>query len=348
MVTDMAYVYPRDLPKHIEDAWQSYPGIPEGSRQPLGLPLAPLLEPAYHASFLREEGGQVRFRIAYLTEAQAQTFAEPSFRSLPFITSRPCTADELRRLAPATDFTQSLVAVAPPSLASEEPLMIWGLISIGSALWNFSRRQIAGVTLPPDFLEVTSQSPGQIIFARQGKLLVMLQDGKRIYPRAVAGFPIPLGRLSQGCISQLQAELKWAVDIGWLSEAKLRDRISSRVGKYIDRLLLAIDDQRHGASLLLIPERLISCSKCRQSLRIKYELQRPSIDPLETLNEEIRISVRKSQRLSTAGDAELDNALTVSIQMIAAATRVDGAVALTDRLRLVGFGGEIVVPESSL
>jgi DNA integrity scanning protein DisA with diadenylate cyclase activity len=52
--------------------------------------------------------------------------------------------------------------------------------------------------------------------------------------------------------------------------------------------------------------------------------------------------------LSTAGDAELDNALTDSIQMIAAATRVDGAVVLTDRLRLVGFGGEIVVPESSL
>jgi hypothetical protein len=162
MVTSMAYVYPHDLPKHIEDAWQSYPGIPKERRRPLGLPLAPLLEPAYHASFLREEGRQVRFRIAYLTEAQAQTFMKPGFRSLPFIASRPYTADELRRLAPATDFTQSLVAVAPPSLVSEEPPVIWGLVSIGSAFRNFSRRQRASVTLPPDFLEVTSLSPGRL------------------------------------------------------------------------------------------------------------------------------------------------------------------------------------------
>jgi hypothetical protein len=177
----------------------------------------------------------------------------------------------------------------------------------------------------------------------------MLQGGKLIYPRAVAGFPLPLSRLLQGCISQLQAELKWAVEGGYLSEDELRDRIGYRVEKYIDRLLLAIDDQRHGASLLLIPERLISSPECRQALRIKYELQCPSLDLWETFKQEIFMSFRKNQSLSTADDAELyDNALTDSIQMIASATGVDGAVVLTDHFRLVGFGSEIVVPESSL
>jgi hypothetical protein len=52
------------------------------------------------------------------------------------------------------------------------------------------------------------------------------------------------------------------------------------------------------------------------------------------------------QSVASADAEDADEAITGAIEFIATLSRIDGAVVLTDSLRVLGFGAEIVVPDT--
>ena len=134
--------YPRDLIPILRRKEQSRKRRRSGD--PSGLPskyvLEKLLDVAYQASFMTEEGRRLGFRIIYYSPEDHQRESEPGRgfylenrpRLLPLDTTRLYTAAEVNRLAPAAELTRLMICVTN---ASQDPkdhdLRIWSLLDVG-------------------------------------------------------------------------------------------------------------------------------------------------------------------------------------------------------------------------
>ena len=338
------FVFPANLQRLLRGAWRSYRGRPRGQRGDLLYPTRPILEVAYHASFLREEDRPLRFRLAVTSEEDARAEEAKGARLLELEKPRPFTPEELRRLAPALDFTQTLICVDPPSAASPAGPKIWGLLAIGSEMWAFSHRRAKTAMLIPSCLEVSSQKPGQLVCAREGAMLLMLEGGLVHQPPRVAGFARPLKAALERPIANLtEAVHKFVAEV---PVAEVRRHSEYVINRFVDKLILAFHEQSHGGALLIVPEG----ANIKKLIKFKYALKpfSPEIWYLLQLH-----LARELQQHCAVLDTEVEDAeraLDDVVEVVAAATGVDGAVVITDEFRVLGFGAEIIArglkPES--
>jgi hypothetical protein len=188
------FLYPRDLYRSLSKVWDASP-FGKGAL-PVRLPkqkiLNHLLDVCYHASFLVEESRPITFRIVFIekTTCLKPFGANNLYTELyMFDPPLPFTAAELRRLAPATDFTRVLIAIQCTDEISGG-LGIVGLIDIGSSLWASYRYERHGYHELPDALIVTVTRPGQLTIWRGSRPIIRLLDG---------GFAVSAGNiLSRG------------------------------------------------------------------------------------------------------------------------------------------------------
>jgi hypothetical protein len=127
----------------------------------------------------------------------------------------------------------------------------------------------------------------------------------------------------------------------------------------VKRLLTYFMDQPHGGILALVPDDVDEWEQFEELVAIKYacrnyelwsnlkgvlELRRRWFEVgAEIARGEEKCEKKKvieMSRLRTAVD-EQEHQLTDRLQLVAALSGVDGAVVMTDRFRLVGFGAEL-------
>jgi hypothetical protein len=130
---------------------------------------------------------------------------------------------------------------------------------------------------------------------------------------------------------------------------------------FIEYILLCTAELRHGGALLFVPENIAdNDSRLLENVSLKYRL--PSTRPrdalltamavrlehndlYEQLHERSRVSRGQLEDLEALdwNQREYEDTARDAARFIASLTAVDGAVILTDKLRIIGFGGEVRV-----
>jgi len=131
----------------------------------------------------------------------------------------------------------------------------------------------------------------------------------------------------------------------------------SRISRHVVRRIISlVRSSRHGATLLFLPPEAAEPSADKTYINIKYKCQRRGASPLSgtiarhnrgsssrDASGHIEEPVGWEDYLASRDDqvAELDEAIVELTQVLASLSAVDGAVVLTRRFEILGFGAEI-------
>jgi hypothetical protein len=347
--------YPHDLAVVVRERWSSAHVEPGATSLPLPDPavLERALSVCYQASLLREEGRSTTFRLAVSgPEAFASAGGPPaSLHRLLFTEGRPFDAHELRRLAPAAAFQSSIIGAQPDERGG---LWLWGMIHSGPRWLQSVRggREIRQVI--PAILMIAVTGPGRVLVSRGTATIAELIDG------AIGGPGMDLLQapwMSDAFVRAHDAAPLVPVVEGRPAQVDPAFR-SLLTGHVLRRILATIREAQHGGTLILLPSHdaaaLLAANR-HLSLKYTFEDEEPR-RRIVTLTTQIVDALARLHRdrddesvvrwteyeVSLAPElAALDEALFEVAHLVASLADVDGAVVMTTRLELIGFGGEI-------
>lgn len=338
-------VYPPDLARYVEAHWPA--------TNPLTVPL-PLLEEAlsaaFQASLTAEEARPTRFRLLLTTPEQLPDSGVPNqgVLRLKFDRTRPLTADELRRLAPAVPFETALIAAH----AEQGKLRIWGVTHSGPAwlapTWG-GRSIVPNWTYDP-IIHVTA--PGQIAVRCAGQLIGALERGLLV-DAALDVFdsnwlPTLFARERQA-IQDEHAALQAGVASKTAVEHSLIGKVAQQM---LRRAIQLVRGARHGG-LLLVVDTSNGEAQPLSGLRLKYSLARdePSrryrtllfqiIEAVATMTDKDSVGWADFASNQSARFEELEQAVFEQSRVLANLTAIDGALVLDKRFSVLGFGAEV-------
>lgn len=370
----MSYAYPEQLASSVLKRWHGVGGAehdPKPADEPETLPeadeLEELLSVCYRASLMREEERPITFR-AILGGPQSYASGEgpPSgLHRLHLDTPRPFNAQELRRLSPGAEFHRSLIAVEKDEDDSTN-LRIWGSVHSGP---RWIRRTQGGREEAPPLPSVPVvhvTGPGCLSVYR-GDAYVAGLEGGELREDAMDVFA---SEWMPGTFAPVREELedlhraareRARVEEG-ASWAPLDPDLTHSVGQHaLRRIISVVRDSRHGGTLLFVPPELtddLSDENPYVNLKYRYEPGEPRrrfrtlivgiMNRLAAVHGKIGEPRRPAsagwedyKRTSDPGIAELDEAIFEVAHLIAALAAVDGAVLMSKRVEILGYGGEI-------
>jgi hypothetical protein len=267
--------------------------------------------------------------------------------------------------------------VAPADAANSEAtgsLVIWGVLHLGTEWWKIITGADSAAMCPPNCLTISSFAPGALTISALGDAIARLRNGRLI------GTPLP--DLDEGPIGDFLApaarELYRAAAAALGRERYDDEKDSDRhpfqlYHRTLARLLHLVREQGHGGTLLILPDeitpvdgRLVDRLTIKYGLEIEsiwetlvqqcvaqsnyYRLLFPNSGTFTTLPQQASASAKSLKELIRwEGLLEAaDNRIAEYCSTIAALSAVDGAVVLSRRLRLYGFGAEILATSPSL
>jgi hypothetical protein len=349
-----SHTYPRQLAELLWSAWigekRTHTAVDSEDT------LSGFLSVAYQASLLREESRPVECRIALLglDHDDGQSLARIGFRLFRFSRPRIFVEQEIRRVAPATGFYRSMIAVRRRENREFE---IMGLIHTGE--WSRDLTVgIDGLNYPiPDWLIIHVRGPGNLVICRGGERIATLLNGRieghgfdlftstwlgERYRRLGDGFTVkPLANPS--------------------ARVAVREDLVTNIGQnFLKRVIREIRNSRHGGALVFVPKFLAgSLLKSGGPLRAKYRIdERCTESPFRMIFEEVsrhlvRIAIAKG-RTSIGWKEYLEwfeeLPYTYSQRFLELAhwlsdlTAVDGCLLLDHEFTVLGFGVEIQIP----
>jgi hypothetical protein len=350
--------YPKDLASFVLDHWQAgsnreYPSLPNSSE------LEHLISVCYQASLLRDEERPVRFRLIFLAPDRLPANQGPptGLHRILFTDPPPFTERELRKLSPSVDFYGSLIGLWRDE---KNGFSIWGIVHSGSRWAQSLHGGGKGFHPLPDSLVINVISPGRITVNNGSTEIGTLNSGKIVSP-SMAVFDSMWVRSEFSSIvdeelalhreARSRVKKPWAaIDPGFLGTIKKQ---------VLMRIIGRIRSYRHGGTLISIPDELKKKFLSKNPyVRVKYSFidEEPS-RRLRTLivkiaNElaELYGSAENPERVAGWTEyltsknqtlSRLDESLFEWAHLVAGMTQVDGAVLLTHRLELIGFGAEI-------
>jgi hypothetical protein len=334
--------YPHHLTERVRWAW------PQGGA-PLPRNIESLLDIAYHASFLRDETRPVTCRIMVAPPLSLSNEGGPPNALLPlrFEEPRAYTEHELRRLSPAAKFQRALIGVD----ADGDSPVIWGLVQTGPRWLQTARGGRAKEPPMPRSLVLRVVRPGHVIVACGNKLVAELRGGR------LSDFSLDVFQ-SEWLPALFKGERKMMATehVGGPAETKITEDLAATLTRYlaqqmIKRVVATMRAAHHGGTLLIVPP---DCSAWHY-LQTKYDFEeaeprrhfrRLVLQILDTLAQRAAATGRAPDAELYRHDtdahlADLDEGLFEMSNLIAALADVDGAVLLTKRFEILGFGAEI-------
>ena len=354
------YAYPPQLAQFLRHAWEADPDAPPLMDQ---AHLERVLTVAYQASLLRDEDRTVHMRIVVAQPEEFDSHQGPpdGLQPLMFDEPFPYTPEELRRLAVAAKYHRALVGVSPVS--GEGRCGIWGMLQSGPGWIQMAQGGRGPAPAPPpSALVVRVLGPGRIAVGRGGTTLAELRGGvvgnpgmdvfrSQWLPALFSGARSELARLHTDARTQAEASGERWADLG-------PDVIRLAAQAMVRRFLAAMVSAHHGGTVIVLPPANAE-DAVRESgpLRLKYAFR--DGEPRRRYRRLILGLMRAIARAGgSAGVATVDNDTYASLrndelaslrdaifemsQLIAALSEVDGAVVMTTRFEILGFGAEIV------
>jgi hypothetical protein len=362
----LGHSYPKDLVAFIYERWQDplfvarlVAGCEGSFRLPERGVLEQVLSTCYQASLMREEERPVMFRLIF-RDAQlfpADEGPPTGLHRLIFSRRRAFNEYELHRLAPAADFYRTLIGI---SIDPAEGAQIWGLIHSGTR-WMHAVYGGRKTSPPlPLALGVYVTGAGQLSVCIGSEIIASLNGGQINCPT----IDVFNSRWIAESLAAVHAET-WAMH----QAAKSRSgrpwaNIEPGFGKYVGqqairRIISVIRNSRHGGLLVYLPQELTEeILRENRYMTLKYQfLEYESRQRFRTLTLRIMNTLAEIygderhpekevgwQEYVTSKNetiALLDEAIFDVAHFIAALSAVDGAVVITKRHELLGFGGVI-------
>jgi hypothetical protein len=359
------HAYHDDLAWFIRHCWPAAPWI-QGEDPGIGetsLPPAPYLEDllstCYQASLLREEERPVRVRLLLAPPDCLPLAAVPpmGLHRQMLSSLRPCNETELRKLSQAADFSRSLIGVA---LNPACEWQIWGLVHSGT---RWRQAYCGGRQVPPTFPPlpvIWVMGPGRLAALRGAETLATLNEGNIITPDLNVFESRWLGEYFAGIRGEILAQLAASGGNGHKWDAIFDPNLLRIIGRHlIMRIISAIRESRQGGILLFLPhERLQEFTSPNPLITLKYQFQedetrqrfpRLVLQTLQTMIKAYSREIGQGQKLgwqeyihsNVATLSLLEEAVFEAAHQLADFAAVDGAVVLTNRTRMLGFGGMI-------
>ena len=352
----------------MRERWERQPqGAEQASDEGVALPDGPVLETllstCYQASLLREEERPVVFRMIF---ADPQDFPESDgppdgLHRLEFEEPRPFDEHELRRLSPAADFDRSLIGV---SADEEGETRIWGLVYSGPRwLRSVQGGREPSAPLPP-VLVVEVEGAGRLQVKKGSVSVAELEAGRlsASYADVFASQWLPdLFAPVRAELVELHEEARGgAASLGepW---APLDPDLSRKVAQQMFRRLVStVRNAHHGGTIVIMPPERAGEVLAWEHVSLKHTFS--DGEPRRRFRTLIvRIMNRLAQSHGRGREvaypravgweeyvwsedrelAELDEAILEFAHLVAGLAAVDGAVVMTRRFELLGFGGEI-------
>jgi hypothetical protein len=340
------HAYPPDLARYVFDHW------PSGGGELIDWELfCEALSVAFQASLTAEEARPTRFRLLLTPPDRLPESGAPNegVLRLELEHDRPLTADELRRLSPATPFEAALIG----SHVVDGRLRIWGVAHSGPAWLNPTwggRSPVPNWSYDP-IIHVTA--PGQLAVRCAGKLIGALERGA-----LVDGFLDVFD--SEWLPAMFAAERERvrrehsALQLLTPSPTEAEHSLIGSVGQHmLRRAIQLIRNARHGGMILIVDAAKGDTPIALDGLRLKYQfLQKEPAHRYRSLLFQIldRVAARTTKASVGWSDFALDDSLELErleravfelSRVIAGLAAIDGAVVLDKRLQLVGFGAEV-------
>lgn len=352
-------MYPVELIEQIKAYWSTHdeqyrlPPLPDDND------LRELLDVAFLAGLTREEDRPVRLCLAWCSRDEAITPNRENSSVICLSNPVPLTVENVRRLAVAVDYRSVVLAVTKPAIvdtAQAPELSIWGLIYIGEPWARMVEGwQDSGGPGPPSSLLVTCPDAGSIFITWRGlpvaklHLGALVQRGDEIFRLA------PFEALINSAIEELYratygprpCTVDETVAQRWTS-------IWHAYTRCISWLLLGIEQLHHGGAVIFIHERDHDQVLHPDILRVKYAVEDWGLwstllqycEWSRETDASLGNSSYRSPLLKNPADAihlrdATGRTMGEFIALIAQLSATDGAILLTDRLRLLGFGAEI-------
>lgn len=355
------YAYPQHLATFVRERWDgTVPGADPLPDMPV---LENLLSACYQASLLREEERSVTFRMILCDPDRLPVRQGPpsGLHKLEFPEPRPFDVQELRRLSPAANYYRSLVGVAP---YGERGLQIWGLVHSGP---RWLRWDQGGRDTPPPLPSapiVRVFGSGRVAMDCGSVLVGKLEEGvlsdstmnvydSRWLPNTFAPVRAELAEIHAK--ARERAQEKYGED--W---APLDNDVTRLIGQHtVKRVVSAVRNSRHGGTLVIVPPNLAEDILEDRYVALKYKFAEDEprrrfrtliVRAMNVLAESYgRVGgpIGKAvgwEAYEASGDeklSDLDEAIFEVAHLIAGLAAVDGAVVMTQRFELLGFGGEI-------
>jgi len=351
------YAYPPQLAQFVRHAWEAAPDAP-----PL-MELAGLervLTVAYQASLLRDEDRPVRVRLVVAEPAEFDAREGPPRGLQPLVFEEPIafTPEELRRLAVAAKYHRALVGIRPDG---DGRFVVWGMLQSGPGWLQVAQGGRGPAPAPPpSALVVRVLAPGRIAVGRGGMTLAELRGGTVGAP----GMDVFQSKWLPASFASSRAELSALHEEAHARAAAAGDpwaELGHDVFKLVSqamvrRFIAAMVAAHHGGTVVVVPPDDAEHAVRETPLRLKYAFR--DDEPRRRYRRIILSLMRAIARAGGAAGLErvdgetyaslrgaelasLQDAIFEMSQLIAALTEVDGAVVMTKRFELLGFGAEI-------
>lgn len=302
-----AYKYPQDLAGALPETWyETYREL-----EPPPLPeheyLTRLLEIAYHASFTTEERRGTCFSAVICAP-------EASEKPIVFASPRDFNLHELMRLAPVAAGDGVMVGITHSNDTAVP--QIWGLCSDAVSQ-----------------LVIRVPGPGALDITRNDVTILSLKTGRIAQSSGGSGHEMVTHFLEHA-----NRALWSGIEFGgatWSPEHVVYP-------SYLFDIAGAISREGHGGALLVVPE--ASADSVYPLVKIKYACNDDAIWPT------LLVAIRRYHDPTFQNDREVSRVETAEaetqrlLRRLANLAAVDGAVLITDRFRLLGFGVEVVAP----
>jgi len=351
----MKHAYPLQLATYVLGQWPSrVESSADGVERPSLVMLDRLLSTAYQASLLREEERPITFRLIVGEPAEFPEDGGPPYglHRLAFDAPRPYSEHELRRLAPAAKYHRTLIGVRK---GTREHLEIWGLLQSGPRWMQHAHGGRAVQKVGPSrHLAVRATAPGRIAVVVGDTTLAELRGGMV----NAATFDVFESAWLGRSFAATRDEVLGLYDEAREREKKAWPRLDPSAVRFVSqqmvkRLISTMKSAHHGGTLLVLPQQW-SHADLGRYVRMKYRFA--SGEPrqrfrtlllavlrelAETSPQAESIGAKEYEESTSPCIAVLDEAIFEVSHLFAALGDVDGAVVMTQRFELLGFGGEI-------
>lgn len=310
--------------------------------------LAKILESAYLASMGSEEGRPLKFGLILRASTEAD---EPGYGIARFRERRPLSSSEICRLAPATDFSSTFIAVE----STDGAPLIWGTVDVGSE-WSLfhNAERTSGMGLPPH-LVITVSAPGTISLKFSDSLLYSIERGQAAQQSCNVLKFGPVHEFFRPIMYQLLKEA-FPDNDGLISNNHLFISYAGEYLRFLARTLKYAEGLGHGGTIIILREN--DDTRVNDHLSIKYpisssyqwgELSRylsliyDEIESHKLIDGKPQVEQVLLDHWKTASREreKLNQQLIDRSRFLARLTQVDGALVMTERLRVLGFGAVI-------
>jgi hypothetical protein len=308
---------------------------------------------------MREEERTVNFRLILRGPEHFPPEEGPpeGLHRLPFTSPRPFGEFELRRLSPAADFYRSLIGIR---IDPVEGLQIWGMVHSGPRwLQSIFGGRKTFRSLPPS-LVIHVTGPGRISVCKGSNLIASLNAGTINSPLPdvfSAGWIADTFADARSELMEMHQATRELASAPW--PALEPSFVGTLVQQVIKRIINTIRNSRHGGTIIYLPpDQAAEICASDRYMTVKYQFAEEeerqrfrsvmvsvmnTFAESETDPEHPEKEIGWNEYMATSSDeiAMLDEALFDFAHLIAGFAAADGAVVMSRRHEILGFGAVI-------